>query len=114
MLESIAFIIDMGSQPDIEAVHPDDTGHIKLVESGGTMYRGTRPSHEFHWSPSGTCLVYELLSIKVSGVTGGIVCRVPFSGFLFLDSEPPEAPFRTCGVSLVARAVTCERHTPCE
>jgi hypothetical protein len=35
-------------------------------------------------------------------------------GFLFLDFEPPEAPFRQCGPDLDAGALTCERHEPCE
>jgi len=35
-------------------------------------------------------------------------------GFLFLDSAPPEAPFRTCGPDLDAGALTCERYEPCE
>jgi hypothetical protein len=35
-------------------------------------------------------------------------------GFLFIDSEPPEAPFRTCGPDLDAGALTCDRYEPCE
>ena len=35
-------------------------------------------------------------------------------GFLFLDSEPPEAPFRQCGFALSGGALTCERYEPCE
>jgi hypothetical protein len=77
---TIAFIVDMGSEPDIEAISPDGTGHMKLVDSTGTIHRGTRPSSEFRWSPSGTYLVYALLSLKVSGFTSAVLYRIPYSG----------------------------------
>ena len=35
-------------------------------------------------------------------------------GFLFLDSEPPEAPFRECGFALDDAVLTCDRYEPCE
>lgn len=77
---TIAFIIDVGSEPDIEVINPDGTGHIKLVESTGTIHRGTRPSSEFRWSPNGTYLVYGLLALKVSGFTSAILYHIPYSG----------------------------------